>query len=243
MPARSMPTWPTAITVWSTNSARAMATRLKPKSDACCTGLGFRKEDWERQTEEFSGGWQMRLALAKLLLQKPNLLLLDEPTNHLDLEARNWLEEYLHDYPHAFVLISHDRYFLDVTVNKIAEIWNKRVLVLHRQLRQVSGAEDAAQRATAGRLPQPARPHRAARSLHQPLPLPGHQGQAGAEPHQGTGEDRAHRDSAGRKDDSLLVSRSPSRAGGSWPSSRTSPRVIGESRRSGEKKFSAASTS
>ena len=89
-------------------------------------GLGFTKEDWQRQTDEFSGGWQMRLALAKLLLQKPNLLLLDEPTNHLDLEARNWLEDYLQNYPHAFVLISHDRYFLDVTVNKIAEIWNKR---------------------------------------------------------------------------------------------------------------------
>ncbi len=89
-------------------------------------GLGFTKEDWPRLTDEFSGGWQMRLALAKLLLQQPNLLLLDEPTNHLDLEARNWLEEYLQSYPHAFVLISHDRYFLDVTVNKIAEIWNKR---------------------------------------------------------------------------------------------------------------------
>src|ERR1022692_284437 len=89
-------------------------------------GLGFGKEDWPRLTDEFSGGWQMRLALAKLLLQQPNLLLLDEPTNHLDLEARNWLEEYLVNYPHSFVLISHDRYFLDVTVNKIAEIWNKR---------------------------------------------------------------------------------------------------------------------
>jgi ATP-binding cassette subfamily F protein 3 len=89
-------------------------------------GLGFTKEDWPRLTDEFSGGWQMRIALAKLLLQKPNLLLLDEPTNHLDLEARNWLEDYLKDYPHAFVLISHDRYFLDVTVKKIAEIWNKR---------------------------------------------------------------------------------------------------------------------
>jgi ATP-binding cassette subfamily F protein 3 len=90
-------------------------------------GLGFRKEDWSRFTHEFSGGWQMRIALAKLLLEQPNLLLLDEPTNHLDLEARNWLEDYLRNYPHAFVLISHDRFFLDVTVNKIVEIWNKKV--------------------------------------------------------------------------------------------------------------------
>ncbi len=89
-------------------------------------GLGFPKEDWDRRTEEFSGGWQMRIALAKLLLEKPSLLLLDEPTNHLDLETRNWLEEYLKSYERAFVLISHDRYFLDVTVGKIVELWNKR---------------------------------------------------------------------------------------------------------------------
>ncbi|HET9742825.1 MAG TPA: ABC-F family ATP-binding cassette domain-containing protein [Terriglobales bacterium] len=100
---------------------------LEAQVGTVLTGLGFRKEDWERPTEEFSGGWQMRIALAKLLLQKPNLLLLDEPTNHLDLETRNWLEGYLATYPHAFVLISHDRYFLDVTVKKTVEIWNKHV--------------------------------------------------------------------------------------------------------------------
>jgi len=94
---------------------------------AVISGLGFPHEEWNKRTEEFSGGWQMRIALAKLLLEKPNLLLLDEPTNHLDLEARNWLEQYLADYPFAIVLISHDRYFLDVTVNKIVEIWNRGV--------------------------------------------------------------------------------------------------------------------
>jgi len=100
---------------------------LEAQVGAVLTGLGFGREDWQRATEEFSGGWQMRIALGKLLLQKPNLLLLDEPTNHLDLETRNWLEDYLAQYPHAFVLISHDRYFLDVTVKKTVEIWNKRV--------------------------------------------------------------------------------------------------------------------
>jgi ATP-binding cassette subfamily F protein 3 len=91
------------------------------------TGLGFGKEDWARQTDEFSGGWQMRIALAKLLLAKPSLLLLDEPTNHLDLETRNWLEDYLRTYPFGYILISHDRYFLDVTIDRTVEIWNKRL--------------------------------------------------------------------------------------------------------------------
>ena len=100
---------------------------LESQVGTVLTGLGFGKEDWLRQTEEFSGGWQMRISLAKLLLEKPNMLLLDEPTNHLDLETRNWLEDYLNNYPYAYVLISHDRYFLDVTVKKIVEIWNKGV--------------------------------------------------------------------------------------------------------------------
>jgi ATP-binding cassette subfamily F protein 3 len=92
-------------------------------------GLGFGKEDWSRLTDEFSGGWQMRIALAKLLLAKPNLLLLDEPTNHLDLETRNWLEDYLKSYPFGYILISHDRYFLDVTIDRTVEIWNKRLSI------------------------------------------------------------------------------------------------------------------
>jgi ATP-binding cassette subfamily F protein 3 len=104
---------------------------LDSQVGAVLGGLGFSKEDWEKKTEEFSGGWQMRIALAKLLLQKPSLLLLDEPTNHLDLESRNWLEVYLQTYENAFILISHDRYFLDQVVTKVVEVWNKRMHVYH----------------------------------------------------------------------------------------------------------------
>ena len=85
-------------------------------------GLGFSDEDVARPAETFSGGWQMRIALAKLLLGRPNLLLLDEPTNHLDLDARNWLEEFLRTYPYAVILVSHDRYFLDAVVTRITDL-------------------------------------------------------------------------------------------------------------------------
>jgi len=87
------------------------------------SGLGFAVSDHGRMTEEFSGGWQMRIALAKLLLKQPNVLLLDEPTNHLDLESIIWLEEYLRNYPGAVVLVSHDRAFLDKVVSRISEVW------------------------------------------------------------------------------------------------------------------------
>jgi ATP-binding cassette, subfamily F, member 3 len=90
-------------------------------------GLGFSQEDFARPTETFSGGWQMRIALARLLLGRPGLLLLDEPTNHLDLDARNWLEDYLASYPHAVILVSHDRFFLDAVVTKITDV-NLRTL-------------------------------------------------------------------------------------------------------------------
>jgi ATP-binding cassette subfamily F protein 3 len=87
-------------------------------------GLGFSESDFHRPCEEFSGGWQMRIALARLLLKRPTLLLLDEPTNHLDLPARDWLEGYLTTYPFAVILVSHDRWFLESVVDRIVEIWN-----------------------------------------------------------------------------------------------------------------------
>jgi ATP-binding cassette, subfamily F, member 3 len=95
---------------------------IELKTATVLQGLGFTSTDFERPTETFSGGWQMRIALAKLLLGEPNLLLLDEPTNHLDLEARNWLEEYLNAYPYAVILVSHDRFFLDSVVTRIADL-------------------------------------------------------------------------------------------------------------------------
>ncbi|MCD7970029.1 MAG: ABC-F family ATP-binding cassette domain-containing protein [Alistipes sp.] len=85
-------------------------------------GLGFRREDFGRPTREFSGGWRMRIELAKLLLRRPDVFLLDEPTNHLDIESIQWLETYLKDYPGAVVLISHDRAFLDNVTNRTIEI-------------------------------------------------------------------------------------------------------------------------
>jgi ATP-binding cassette subfamily F protein 3 len=94
-------------------------------------GLGFSQSDWQRDCGEFSGGWQMRIALACLLLKKPDVLLLDEPTNHLDIEARNWLEEYLCSYPGSVILVSHDRFFMDSVCSRIAEVWNLTITDYH----------------------------------------------------------------------------------------------------------------
>lgn len=98
------------------------ATNYEEDVEKSLLGLGFTREDFQRQTSDFSGGWRMRIELAKLLLQKPDVLLLDEPTNHLDIESIQWLEEYLKNYNGAVLLISHDRAFLDNVTNRTVEL-------------------------------------------------------------------------------------------------------------------------
>jgi ATP-binding cassette, subfamily F, member 3 len=107
-------------------------------------GLGFEPEAQREMTDHLSGGWQMRLALAKLLLSEPDLLLLDEPTNHLDLDARNWLEEYLVAYPHSVILVSHDRYFLDAVVTHIADLTLRKITEYHTNYTKYLEQRDAA---------------------------------------------------------------------------------------------------
>ncbi len=93
-------------------------------AESVLLGLGFSRADFAKMTDEFSGGWQMRIALAKALMQGPDILLLDEPTNYLDIEARDWLESFLQNFKGGFLLVSHDRYFLDVTINEVYELFN-----------------------------------------------------------------------------------------------------------------------
>ncbi|MGR6088748.1 MAG: ribosomal protection-like ABC-F family protein [Arcticibacter sp.] len=101
--------------------------QIRSKAEEVLEGLGFTTADLERPLSEFSGGWRMRVMLAKILLAQPDLLLLDEPTNHLDLPSIEWMEEYLDNYEGTVVIVSHDRFFLDRVVNKIAEVANEKI--------------------------------------------------------------------------------------------------------------------
>ena len=179
---------------------------LELKVATVLRGLGFEPEDFEKLTDHLSGGWQMRLALAKLLLGQPDLLLLDEPTNHLDLEARNWLEAYLEAYPGSVILVSHDRYFLDAVVTRIADLSLRTLTDYHCNYSAYLVQRDARidrlreAKKTAGRRSR-ARP-----GIHRSLPLPGDEGGAGPEPHQDAREGRAHRGAAGAQAHPLPVS-------------------------------------
>lgn len=100
---------------------------IQSRTEEILEGLGFSTSDLDRPLKLFSGGWRMRVMLAKLLLQKPALLLLDEPTNHLDLPSIEWVEKYIHDYEGSIVVVSHDRYFLDRTIDSIAEVSGAKI--------------------------------------------------------------------------------------------------------------------
>ncbi len=103
------------------------AHRIRSQTEATLAGLGFAPDDMDRPLKSFSGGWRMRVALARLLLQRPDLLLLDEPTNHLDIDSIAWLEDYLHSYEGTVILVSHDRYVLDRMVTQTAELTRGRL--------------------------------------------------------------------------------------------------------------------
>ena len=107
---------------WEQQLEESQPDRIKSKIERILTGIGFEITDLERDTGEFSGGWQMRIALAKLLLQNPSLIILDEPTNHLDIRSQNWVEKYLKNYQGAIIVISHDQAFLDTVTNKTFEL-------------------------------------------------------------------------------------------------------------------------
>ncbi|HJB55788.1 MAG TPA: ABC-F family ATP-binding cassette domain-containing protein [Candidatus Olsenella avistercoris] len=100
---------------------------LEARARQILSGLGFPTEDFDKPARDFSGGWQMRIALSKLLLRHPDLLLLDEPTNHLDLESVKWLEQFLAGYDGAVLLVSHDRAFMDACVSHVAAVENRRI--------------------------------------------------------------------------------------------------------------------
>ncbi|MTI26194.1 ribosomal protection-like ABC-F family protein [Fulvivirga kasyanovii] len=102
---------------------------MQAKAEEILEGIGFNTEDLHRPLKEFSGGWRMRVMLAKLLLEKPSLLMLDEPTNHLDLPSIEWVENYLRGYEGAVIVVSHDRQFLNNTINKTVEVFNQQLTV------------------------------------------------------------------------------------------------------------------
>ena len=101
--------------------------RIQSQAEELLEGIGFKTADLKRPLREFSGGWRMRVMLAKLLLEKPSLLMLDEPTNHLDLPSIQWIESYLQSYEGAYIIVSHDRTFLNSTVNKIVEVYASKL--------------------------------------------------------------------------------------------------------------------
>ncbi len=201
-PIRRCPTASTkacssAITISRTTSAATRATAIELRVTQVLEGLGF-AQDGLRQAAPRRSPADGRCASRSpsCCSGRPTLLLLDEPTNHLDLDARNWLEGYLAAYPHAVILVSHDRYFLDAVVTRIADISLRTITDYVGSYSQYLVERDAPPRAAPQGQARAGRGDRADAGVHRPLPLPGHQGRAGPEPHQDAGQGRADRGAA-----------------------------------------------
>ena len=172
--------------------------RVEAEIHKILAGLGFRQDDLTKRTDQFSGGWRTRIALAKLLVRAPDLLLLDEPTNHLDLEATEWLEQYLKASGASAIVVSHDRYFLDRMISRTVELERGQACRVRRQLLLLPGREGAPLRRRPDRLRAPAARAEAPARVHRPVPRQGDQGDPGQEPREGAGEGRAGRGAEGR---------------------------------------------
>jgi ATPase subunit of ABC transporter with duplicated ATPase domains len=154
------------------------ATNYEEDVEKALLGLGFTREDFNRQTSDFSGGWRMRIELAKLLLQKPDVLLLDEPTNHLDIESIQWLEEFLINNGKAVIVISHDRKFVDNITTRTIEVTMGRI----------PGAPQRAARTATKGIRRPTEVHRRNQRIHRALQGNLFQNPASAEPRQDAGK-------------------------------------------------------
>ncbi len=181
------------MTSLSERIAMEESENMEAEMEKTLTGLGFDRSDFCRPTSEFSGGWRMRIELAKLLLRRPDVLLLDEPTNHLDIESIQWLEQFMVTKAKAVVLVSHDRAFIDNVTNRTIEIslghiydyavsYSHFVELRRERMEQQMRAYQNQQKTDTGH-----------RRIHRTLPLQGHKERTGAEPYQATGQNRAHR--------------------------------------------------
>ncbi len=173
--------------------------RAKARAAAIMHGLGFKAADHERAVAEFSGGWRVRLAMARALCSRADLLLLDEPTNHLDLDAIVWLEEWLTAFAGTLLMISHDREFLDAIIDRVLHIENRTIRAYAGNYSQFEQkrAEELALKVRAACAASEA--HRGDHRLREPVSRLRHQVAAGAEPPENAAADGAHRAGARRQ--------------------------------------------
>ena len=165
--------------------------RWKAGRAKCSAGLSFTQEMMDGDVGALSGGWKMRVALARILLMRPDVMLLDEPSNHLDLESLIWLEQFLKGYDGALLMTSHDREFMNRIITKVVEIDGGSAHHLFRRLRILRAAARAEREAAAGAVRAPAGDARQGDQVHRAFQGPRLPRRPGAEPREEAGQDRA----------------------------------------------------